>query len=222
MYKFNKWLKFREANGEISSVDDDYLSGFEGMSQEEMLEKLRQEQAKMDRMRQKMNLPPLNRDEEQLSSQQEPRRPQGADPKKVQDAYKTLSFSAKNNPRIMAILKNVQADVLDGSLKGPIAQALINAAETNDLNGLIQTAGQGQQQPTPPQQQATGGFKVTTALGIKPDEVEILPFPKQNKTGFRNKRQGSPGFGRVFYIDNGLDQAAKEKFFKDLRTQFGT
>jgi len=71
----------------------------------------------------------------------------------------------------------------------------------------------------PPQQQP---FSVSTALGIKPEEVELLPFPKQNKTGFRNKKQGSPGYGRVFYIDNGLDQNAKEKFFADLRKEFGT
>lgn len=206
MYNFNQWLKFREA-GEVDPFDwenDDLNTWI----------------ANQERQRRGGE---MQSSQPQPAPQQQPKRPQGVDPKKVQDAYQTLSFSAKNNPRVMFILKNVQADVLNGSLKGPMAQALINAAETNDLNGLIQAAGQGQQQPTTsPQQPATGGFKVTTALGIKPDEVEILPFPNQNKTGFRNKRQGSPGFGRVFYIDNGLDQAAKEKFFKDLRPQFGT
>jgi hypothetical protein len=66
-------------------------------------------------------------------------RPQGgADPRKLKQAFQDLSFMAKNRVDVMTILNKIQPYVLDGKLKGPMAQALLNAAETNDLDALVQ------------------------------------------------------------------------------------
>ena len=62
----------------------------------------------------------------------------GADPRKLQQAWKELSFMAKNRVDVMTILNKIQPYVLDGKLKGPMAQALLNAAEDNDLDALVQ------------------------------------------------------------------------------------
>jgi lauroyl/myristoyl acyltransferase len=59
------------------------------------------------------------------------------DRRRLQKAVNELQFLAKNRPDIMNILHSISPDMLDGKLSGQLAQAVLNAAENNDLNGLV-------------------------------------------------------------------------------------
>jgi len=59
------------------------------------------------------------------------------DRRRLQKAVNELQFLAKNRPDIMNILHSISPDMLDGKLSGQLAQAVMNAAENNDLDGLV-------------------------------------------------------------------------------------
>ena len=63
----------------------------------------------------------------------------------------------------------------------------------------------------------TGNTFRLSSIGIKPEEVEIKKFGDQ--WGFRNRKKGSPGYGRMFYYSGKANDWPQ--FLKDLKGGFG-